>query len=926
MKLNLYTTLLVIVCTNMSLWSQNPVLPHYPTDEERNLMESFRTTVIQDAKSLNLTPPPGPVRTMGEWEEIQALIIAWRDYPVIQTEIVRHAVNECKVFIITNSIGVVTNLLNSAQIPLTNVVFINEPYNSVWMRDYGPWTVYLNDVDSIAIADWVYNRPNRPQDDVIPEAIAEYLGVPYYEADNWIHTGGNHLVDGMGTAFSSDLILEENSGRSEFFIDSTASDFLGVNKYIKMRKLPFDGIHHLDMHIRVIDEETIMFAEYPEGVADGPQINDNIEALLRNYTTPYGNNYRIIRIPSPPDQNNNYPNVGGYYRTYTNSVFVNKTILVPTYDEQYDTTALRIYRENLPGYNVVGINCNVMITAKGALHCITKLVGVNKPLWIAHPRLRDTYQSAGNYNVVANVKHQSGIDSVMLYYRVSIDSVYTAAQMTLSDPEQALWTGEIPAQAPGAEVQYYIEAYAHDGKVQRRPIVAPEGYFNFKVMTFEAPPVAQALYRQGTFCVGESIQLRDHSLNGLSQEPYWVLEGGIPSEGQGSQINVSYNTPGVHTAMLVVQNTLGADTAYYNIVVEEAQTPYAETFETSAGLWAAENPDGDAAFWTLTDLGNCQGQALMLDNYTPNTNFTRDYLRARFSLAGMEQAQLRFDVAYAPYSNQYHDGLEVYITTCNGPRKAIYNKHYLELSTVPTHMTTPFTPSSCSQWRTEVVDLSDFAGQEVYLEFEHIGGSGNRLFLDNVEIINAAPNIQPEIAIVQPLDGAVFTGVTPPAFSIEANASDVDGAVNAVTFYVNGDSIGIDNQAPYVLNYQPADFGAYTLTARATDNDGAEQLSAPVQVMINAIVGLNTLDNSAMLTVFPNPVQDELMLRLHSPNTGLVNIKLVDALGRSYPMGILSPTTGENNYRFPVGHLPAGIYWVMLEGNGWRAGKKVVLL
>jgi agmatine/peptidylarginine deiminase len=73
-----------------------------------------------------------------------------------------------------------------------------------------------------------------------------------------------------------------------------------------------------------------------------------------------------------PPQNNLYPNNGGDYRTYTNSIIINKTVIVPTYETYYDTTALRIYREAMPGYNVVSINCNSIIPSLGAIHCITK--------------------------------------------------------------------------------------------------------------------------------------------------------------------------------------------------------------------------------------------------------------------------------------------------------------------------------------------------------------------------------------------------------------------------------------------------------------------------------------------------------------------------------------------------------------------------
>jgi hypothetical protein len=44
-----------------------------------------------------------------------------------------------------------------------------------------------------------------------------------------------------------------------------------------------------------------------------------------------------------------------------------------------------------------------------------------------------------------------------------------------------IWSAVIPAYEPGSEVQYYIAARSNSGKEQVRPIVAPQGYFNFKV-------------------------------------------------------------------------------------------------------------------------------------------------------------------------------------------------------------------------------------------------------------------------------------------------------------------------------------------------------------------------------------------------------------------------------------------------------------
>jgi len=475
-------------------------LPNYPTEAERAITQDYIDSVTSSISMLIPNPPPAPVRTMAEWEEIQAILISWVPfYDDILGEIVRHSVDECEVIIFAENVNVVNGYLIANNIPMDNVTVIPTDYNSIWIRDYGPWSVYHNDVDSLMIVDWIYNRP-RPDDDVIPTVAAQHFGLPIYEAtqapNDWVHTGGNNLRDGMGTNFSSLLVMDENPGKTEAEIDEIANLFLGAQRYIKFDKLPYDVIHHIDMHMRFIDEETVIVGEYPTGVADGPQIEENLEYLLNEVPTAFGNQYNIIRIPMPPDFSNQYP-PSGDYRTYTNSIFVNKTILVPIYEEEFDTTALRIYEEALPGYNVVGIDCNDIITAYGALHCITKLVGVSGPLWIAHPRLRDTEETVNDYPVMAIIKHRSGIEEATLHYRLQGEATYTAIPMTLSDSEEDIWTTAMPAQLPGSVVEYYIHARSNSGKEQVRPQVAPEGYFQFRVLgdpvSVEVAPVLNGL-------------------------------------------------------------------------------------------------------------------------------------------------------------------------------------------------------------------------------------------------------------------------------------------------------------------------------------------------------------------------------------------------------------------------------------------------
>ena len=459
---------------------------HRMSAQEKSEMPAYLLSrpSATNPKIASITPPSSPVRTIAEWEELQALVIGWKTYPTILREIVRAAKTETKVIIVYTSPDNVTSLtayLAASGVDTINVVFLNASLNSVWSRDYGPWSAYTNDVDSLITIDWIYNRP-RPQDDLVPVAISNYLGTPLYQTTtapwNLIHTGGNFMTDGLGTGFSSNLIVDENPTLSIANIDTIMSKFMGINRYIKMQTLPYDAIHHIDMHMKLLNEETILMGEYPQGVADGPQIEANLQFVINNYTSPFGTPYKVIRIPMPPD-NGLYPNTTGDYFTYTNSSFINKTIIVPTYNIPQDTTALRIYLEALPGYKVVGITSTQSISALGALHCITKEIGATNPLLIVHQPLPNTSDTTNDYTVNARIQHRTGIQSAIIYYRTdTIQPYFSSIMVNISGN---VFSGVIPAQPAGTRIYYYIEATATSGKVASRPMPAPTAYWFFDV-------------------------------------------------------------------------------------------------------------------------------------------------------------------------------------------------------------------------------------------------------------------------------------------------------------------------------------------------------------------------------------------------------------------------------------------------------------
>ncbi|HWC26732.1 MAG TPA: Ig-like domain-containing protein, partial [Solirubrobacteraceae bacterium] len=74
----------------------------------------------------------------------------------------------------------------------------------------------------------------------------------------------------------------------------------------------------------------------------------------------------------------------------------------------------------------------------------------------------------------------------------------------------------------------------------------------------------------------------------------------------------------------------------------------------------------------------------------------------------------------------------------------------------------------------------------------------------------------------------------PATVAIAAHASDADGTVTNVEFFNGTAKLGEDGTAPYAYTWTGVPAGTYSLTARATDNDGRTAVSAPVGITVRA--------------------------------------------------------------------------------------------
>ena len=105
------------------------------------------------------------------------------------------------------------------------------------------------------------------------------------------------------------------------------------------------------------------------------------------------------------------------------------------------------------------------------------------------------------------------------------------------------------------------------------------------------------------------------------------------------------------------------------------------------------------------------------------------------------------------------------------------------------------------------------------------------------ELIGIGPgpgdeNERPEVEITSPSPGANLAAGT--NVTILAEASDPDGTITSVDFYIDGFWQGTASTAPYTFEWTGLIEGSYVLTAAATDNDGATTVSSEVAVSVTS--------------------------------------------------------------------------------------------
>lgn len=176
------------------------------------------------------------------------------------------------------------------------------------------------------------------------------------------------MTDGKGTCILSDDVPVDNQTNfdantfesAEFLLES----YLGCKKVIWLRPMPNTSTGHVDLYAKLLTPDDILVIDFPsefgnDGVAD--------RLVEENVATLESEGFVVHRV--------SIASVGltWIYKTYTNSVILNRIVMVPTYDDPVlDENALEIYQTVLgEDYSVVGIPSSRIVAYGGSVHCTT---------------------------------------------------------------------------------------------------------------------------------------------------------------------------------------------------------------------------------------------------------------------------------------------------------------------------------------------------------------------------------------------------------------------------------------------------------------------------------------------------------------------------------------------------------------------------
>ena len=316
-------------------------------------------------------------RLPAEWEPQEAIQLTWphngTDWkPVIQEvtqcyiNIAREIAKREKLWIITPEPQKVERLLRKHLDPnsLARITYYRIPTNDTWARDHSFITLLLTHTNPAqphqgrCLLDFRFNAWGGKYEATLDNAINKqhYAINPSLAQDTYEDhldfelEGGSIESDGQGTILTTaQCNLNPNRRIDPSHVEAELKRRLHAQRILWLHHGSLeqdDTDAHVDTLARLCPNDTII---YSQGF---PAMLSELQAMR----TPQGKPYHLVSVP----------------QYYANFLIMNKAILLPYYaDPTANEQARQTIASVFPDREVIGIDCQILLTQNGSLHCCT---------------------------------------------------------------------------------------------------------------------------------------------------------------------------------------------------------------------------------------------------------------------------------------------------------------------------------------------------------------------------------------------------------------------------------------------------------------------------------------------------------------------------------------------------------------------------
>ncbi len=246
-----------------------------------------------------------------------------------------------------------------------NFIFKKVKNNDTWARDFGAISVKTD--NKIKLFDFKFNgwglKFPANYDNLISRKIFNI-----HKSYNFVLEGGSIDTNGEILLTTTECLMEKNRNypMSQKEIEEFLKKELFVKKIIWLNHGLLEGDDtdsHIDTLARFVNKDTIVYCKcYDKNDIHYEELNKMENELKKT-------GFNIVPLPLPEPK---FYDGERLPATYANFLIINDAVIVPTYHDKYDKTALLIFKEVFKDREIIGIDANILIRQHGSIHCITK--------------------------------------------------------------------------------------------------------------------------------------------------------------------------------------------------------------------------------------------------------------------------------------------------------------------------------------------------------------------------------------------------------------------------------------------------------------------------------------------------------------------------------------------------------------------------